>query len=196
MQDFWHDLWVRNETPWDLAGPHPKLGALLAMVQQKPGRALIPGCGRAHEAAPLIEAGYQVSAFDLSETAVAKAKEIHGAAIDFFVADIFSKDSEVFQKEPFDLIFDRAVWCALSPERQPKYIEKCHQLLVSRGLFASIPFTRLADPERKGPPFAIDLAAQSAQMRGRFELVDAYEYAVSSPESFLSSEAICLWQRV
>lgn len=54
-------------------------------------RALVVGCGLGDDARFLFDAGFAVTAFDVSETAVEWAKRLHrDAAIDFRRADLFA----------------------------------------------------------------------------------------------------------
>ncbi|MBI2348719.1 MAG: SAM-dependent methyltransferase, partial [Deltaproteobacteria bacterium] len=56
--------------PWDAGGVPHELAGYLAGAPRG-GRALIPGCGAAYEAAAFHEAGYEVIAIDFSPAAVA-----------------------------------------------------------------------------------------------------------------------------
>jgi SAM-dependent methyltransferase len=54
-------------------------------------RALVVGCGLGDDARFLYDSGFQVTAFDISETAIKWAKKLHAETdIDFHVADLFA----------------------------------------------------------------------------------------------------------
>lgn len=80
----------------------------------KPYKVLDIGCGEGKDAVFLAKNGYDVTAFDISETGIQKAKnlaDIHGVKVDFFKADI--KD---FRAETdYDIIFFKrcASLCAI-----------------------------------------------------------------------------------
>lgn len=74
----------------------------------KPYKVLDIGCGEGKDAVFLAKNGYDVIAFDISETGIQKAKnlaDIHGAKVDLFKADI--KDFRV--ETDYDIIFSSGV---------------------------------------------------------------------------------------
>jgi SAM-dependent methyltransferase len=77
--------------PWAALAPNPALVGWLS--QQPPGdgqRALIVACGLGDDAEEAARRGYQVTAFDLSPTAIAHCHErFPGSAVDYQVADLF-----------------------------------------------------------------------------------------------------------
>jgi SAM-dependent methyltransferase len=77
--------------PWASLAPHPALVAWLdAGLVPAAGRALIVGCGLGDDAEEAARRGYQVTAFDLSPTAIRDGRErFPGSAVDYQVADLF-----------------------------------------------------------------------------------------------------------
>lgn len=76
--------------PWADKAPRSRLAAWLGGHPGEGRLAIDVGCGLGDNAALLAGAGYKVTAFDLSETAVAWAKHRHaGRGIDFHAADLF-----------------------------------------------------------------------------------------------------------
>ncbi|GKT49140.1 putative thioredoxin reductase [Colletotrichum spaethianum] len=87
----WSGFWEEKYTPWDRGGPSLALLDLLttrpdlvppplAPAGQEPSNnnrptALVPGCGKGHDALLLANLGYDVLALDFSPTAIAEAKE-------------------------------------------------------------------------------------------------------------------------
>lgn len=160
MATMWHQRWAEDKTAWDLNGPHPLTHELLVLalklVPRDPRlRWLIPGCGRAHDAKELLEAGIKdVVAKDLVPKAIEEARNIYGrlAGLSFVCGDVtsISKSEEL----SFDGIFDRAMLCALNGVDRTNYVLAMTRLLKPGGVFASIAFARTANLE-SGPPFAI-----------------------------------------
>ncbi|KAK1959668.1 thiopurine S-methyltransferase [Colletotrichum sublineola] len=84
----WSALWEEKYTPWDRGGPSL---ALLDLLTTRPDlvpppqsnsnkpTALVPGCGKGHDALLLANLGYDVLALDFSSTAIAEAKENQSA---------------------------------------------------------------------------------------------------------------------
>ena len=83
----------------------------------RPLRVLDIGCGEGKDAVFLARNGYQVSAFDLADTGLMKARQLAdhiGVTVDFFKADLLS-----FQPEGmYDVIFSSGVFHYLPPEKR------------------------------------------------------------------------------
>jgi SAM-dependent methyltransferase len=77
--------------PWAALAPHPALVAWLDAGHVPPvGRTLIVGCGLGDDAEEAARRGYQVTAFDLSPTAIGDCQQrFPGSAVDYQVADLF-----------------------------------------------------------------------------------------------------------
>ena len=134
--------------PWDAGGVPAELETF---VDTGPiGRqVLVPGCGSAYEAARLAAAGSQVLAVDFSAAAVARARAVTaGSGAVILEADFFELD-----ERRYDLIYERAFMCALTPDRRLDWARQCARLLQPGGRLVGLFFT---DGEASdGPPFGI-----------------------------------------
>ena len=78
----------RAMIPWDWRGPHPFV-VDWARKNKPVGKALVVGCGLGEDAAFLSSLGWEVTAFDISETAIDWAKRIHNESnIKWVVANL------------------------------------------------------------------------------------------------------------
>ena len=116
-------------------------------------KALELGCGTGDNAVWLSQNGFEVSAFDLSEIAIAKAKlkagEI-GVNVNFFVADIF-KDK--IKGAPFELIFDRGVFHSFDKENErDQFAKSVAGYLKDDGHWLSLIGSADEIREGEGPP--------------------------------------------
>ncbi len=77
--------------PWAALAPNPALVSWLSQQPTAAGqRALIVGCGLGDDAEEAARRGYQVTAFDVSPTAIRHCRErFPGSAVDYQVADLF-----------------------------------------------------------------------------------------------------------
>ncbi|KAK1728715.1 S-adenosyl-L-methionine-dependent methyltransferase [Colletotrichum acutatum] len=102
----WSAFWEERFTPWDRGGPSLALLDIIttrpdlipppppppppapshARQQQKKPTALVPGCGKGHDALLLANLGYDVLGLDFSPTAIAEAKENQKAVLAAAVA--------------------------------------------------------------------------------------------------------------
>ncbi|MBO5274669.1 MAG: methyltransferase domain-containing protein [Clostridia bacterium] len=88
----------------------------------EPYRVLDIGCGEGKDAVFLAKNGYEVTAFDIAETGLDKAKklaEYHHVKVDFFRADI----NEYVPNIPFDIIYSSGVLHYISAKRRALFFE-------------------------------------------------------------------------
>ena len=88
------------------AGPEPGPGGWLDQQPPPAGdRALVIGCGLGDDAEEAARRGYQVTAFDLSPTAIRHCRErFPGSAVDYQVADLFQLPAR--WNEAFSLVVE------------------------------------------------------------------------------------------
>lgn len=164
QQAFWDERFAHGFTPWDQAGV-PRAFAEFA-ARRAPCPVLIPGCGRAYEAAWLAEAGWPVRAFDFAAQAVAAAREqlgVHAGVVE--QADFFT------YAPPFapQWIYERTFLCALPRERRADYARRMAELLPAGGMLAGY---FLLGETPGGPPFGIARAALDALLEPYFECIE------------------------
>ena len=170
--EFWEERYAADFTPWDL-GRAPAGLAEWAAAQPHGARVLIPGCGRAYEAAVLAHAGLAVTAIDIALQAVAAARAVLGEVqgVTLLQVDFFAP----LPGEPFALIYERAFACALPPRLWPGWAARCAQLLAPGGrLVGYFLIDEGVDPaHRRGPPFAMRRSELEALLEPHFALAEA-----------------------
>lgn len=170
----WQELWRNGTTPWDQGAAHPLLTELLRLARQSghlQDGALIwePGCGRAHAAAYLAQQGFHVVAEDIAPEAIQTAKNLYQhPRLTLRTGDVFHV-AEADQGR-FDAIYDRAMLCALPPERHADFLRGCAARLKPRGLWLGIPFAAVDRPIDQGPPFALPTPALLKTLEPFFEI--------------------------
>jgi len=94
-----------SKVPWVQGVPNPNLVAWLDARGSHGGRALVVGCGLGDDAEELARRGYDVTAFDISSSAVDWARATHpGSSCEYAVADLLHAPSEWAQA--FDLVVE------------------------------------------------------------------------------------------
>lgn len=84
--------------------------------------ALVVGCGLGDDARFLHDLGFNVTAFDISETAIEWARELHkDTDIEFFIADLFNTPKEWYQA--FEFVLEVYTIQPLPLEIRPKVID-------------------------------------------------------------------------
>nr|WP_285598609.1 class I SAM-dependent methyltransferase [Kineosporia sp. NBRC 101731] len=117
--------------------PDENLVAHLEAGRIRPGRALDLGAGPGRNALFLASRGFTVDAIDLSDKAVAWARERaqkQGLAVNFVVGDAFQEAGGELGG-PYDLIYDSGCLHHLPPHRRVSYRALLERLLAPGGHF-------------------------------------------------------------
>src|SRR5215510_15062820 len=67
---FWEEIYQGNRAGWDLGGPTPAFRRLLLSGEFAPGRAIVLGAGRGHDAREFARQGFTVTAVDFASHAI------------------------------------------------------------------------------------------------------------------------------
>ena len=148
----WEQLYQEQDVesmPWFNANLDPDIEKSLTKLNFTTGNVLDIGTGPGTQAMILAERGFQVTATDLSETAIqkaaAKAQE-KGLNIHWQQDDILN--SKIQGK--FDLIIDRGCFHVFPPENRQDYVNVVDSLLKSQGYLLLKCFSHLET--REGGP--------------------------------------------
>lgn len=114
----------------------------------KPYRVLDIGCGEGKDAVFLAKNGYQVSAFDLADSGLKKARELaeyNRVDVNFFRANI----NEFIPKDTYDIVFSSGVFHYLEPEKRKVFVDLLKEHTAENGLnvinvFVEKPFIDVA----------------------------------------------------
>lgn len=202
-QEFWQGRWQTGATGWDLGKPHPHTARMIDLIAKfhpaATGPVFIPGCGRAHDAAVFCARGFTVVACDFAEDAIAEAKKAYG-----HIKALTLKCQDATLLSPneiaaYDVIFDRAMYCALRPDLRDAYIKSCFDRLKPGGIFASLPFTKIQftaeRPEGSGPPFCVSREEMTTRLHAMFELKHWEPRTDGSCDGRILEETISIWTR-
>jgi SAM-dependent methyltransferase len=151
----WELDYARGTDGWDLGGPAPALRRLAAAHELAPGRMLVLGAGRGHDAREFARHGFQVTAVDFSEYAVAEMRRLADpeAPIEILHHDLFALPGEFHHS--FDYVLEHTCYCAIDPRRRAEYAALVASLLKPGGTYIDLAFP--VDARAGGPPFAVSL---------------------------------------
>jgi methyl halide transferase len=196
----WDQRYREGADSWELGRPAPPLEQFLQTDPRHPlppGRVLVPGCGRGHEAALLAELGFTAIGLDFSAEAIARAQELHGADrwhLRWLQADLFDATAlEAAGIEPGSLqgVLEHTCFCAINPSQRPAYLEAVMRLLAPGGWLLGL-FWCHSRPG--GPPWGSDAAELEQQLTAAGLQQRVWEPAQGSlPER--ANEWLGLWQR-
>jgi SAM-dependent methyltransferase len=125
----------KDALPWDSGVPADELVEYFNSLQSPPKRVLEVGCGTGTNAIWMSEQGCEVTATDISPTAIdlAKAKAENSKKIQFAVSDIVQMLP--VPSNSVDFVFDRGVYHTMTPENRKLFAERIAQALSNGGFW-------------------------------------------------------------
>jgi SAM-dependent methyltransferase len=149
----WEADYQRGTDGWDLGGPTPVFKRLASSNRLKPGRMIVLGAGRGHDAREFSRHGFDVTAVDFSEYVVEQMRKLADAAapIEILHHDIFTLPDEL--NNSFDYLLEYTCFCAIDPQRRAEYADLVTRLLKLGGMYIDLAFP--LDGRNGGPPFAV-----------------------------------------
>ena len=159
---WWDQRYREGSDRWELGTPAPPLQQFLrehGQAPKPPGRVLVPGCGRGHEAALLASLGFEVVGLDFSGEAVREARRLHGeeaGRLTWLQADLLDAEAlEAAGLGPASCVgvLEHTCYCAIDPALRPRYREAVARLLQPEGWFLGL-FWCHGRPG--GPPYGSD----------------------------------------
>ena len=154
-----------TQVPWAKNQAHPYLQEWLQTYSPQPqGKsALVVGCGLGDDAEILASTGYQVTAFDISPSAIAWCKKrFPQSKVNYQVGDLFALNPA--WKDKFDLVFECRNIQALPLDVRSQVIQAIATTVASNGTLLVITRHRDNDTIPEGPPWALS-DAELAQFR-------------------------------
>lgn len=115
----WNQRYLNQDTPWETGTHHPELERLFCHYVKKGQTVLEIGCGTGINANWLNQAGYKVTAIDISPEAIKLAKKnIH--SVNFLCMD-FLKNGHILPC--FAAVYDCAVFQVLREDQRQAFVK-------------------------------------------------------------------------
>ncbi len=162
-QNWFDNVYVKakgdsNQVPWanmtanaylkDWLNQNPQIGKGL--------KALVVGCGLGDDAEALAEKGFNVTAFDISSTAIDWCKQrFPDSSVNYVVADVFDLNKDWIRK--FDFVFEARTIQSLPLKVREQVMEAIAQLVAEKGTLLVVTVTRDTPEEPDGPPYPLSL---------------------------------------
>jgi SAM-dependent methyltransferase len=149
-EQYWTQIYQTENPGWELNQAAPALVEFVPKLKLPKSRVLVLGCGSGNDAALFAQAGHIVTAIDISEEAIQRAKTKYENLknIKWIQADVFHLDSTYNQA--FDIVVEHTCYCAIDPSRRNELIKIWNRVLVHGGFLMGIFFVM---ERRNGPPF-------------------------------------------
>lgn len=117
-------------------------------------KALVVGCGLGDDARYLFDLGFEVTAFDISETAIEWAKRLHkDTTIDFQVADLFAPFRGWLSA--FEFVLEVYTIQPLPLEMRPRVIDAISGFVAAQGKLVVVTRGRENDEQPTELPWAL-----------------------------------------
>jgi SAM-dependent methyltransferase len=196
----WDQRYREGTDGWELGRPAPPLEQFLRADPRRPlppGRVLVPGCGRGHEANLLTTLGFEAIGLDFSAEAIAHARLLYGAErsrLRWLQADLFdvdALDAAGVATASLQGVLEHTCFCAIDPGQRAAYLEAVVRLLAPGGWLLAL-FWCHSRPG--GPPWGSDAPELAQQLTAAGLQQRLWEPAQGSlPER--ENEWLGLWQR-
>src|SRR5690349_5171266 len=149
----WDENYEQGTSGWDLGRPTPVFQRLLSSRELLPGRMIVLGAGRGHDAREFARHSFQVTAVDFSSQAVSEMHRLATAEapVEILQHDIFTLPETLHHS--FDYILEYTCFCAIDPKRRAEYADVVARLLKPDGIYIDLAFP--LDGRKGGPPFAV-----------------------------------------
>ena len=168
--------------PWAELETNPILQEYLQMHLGE-GKAIVIGCGLGDDAFALEEAGFEVTAIDISKTAINWCKDRYAYTnIDFRVQDIFELPEAMLGQ--YDFIFESRTIQSLPLMYRDKIIGAISSLLAPRGKILAIANGKNEGERHNGPPWPLE--RNELRLFENYEL-NELEFSIFAEISGLSS---------
>jgi len=149
---FWEDIYLANDTGWDLGGPTPVFQNLTKYL--KKDRLCILGCGRGYDALMFAKHGFDVTAIDFAPSAIKSLKNLvyrERVKINILNIDMFNLTPEF--NESFDYVIEQTCFCAIHPSRRKEYENLVQNILKINGELIGLWFPLNKKINEGGPPY-------------------------------------------
>ena len=139
---------------WAKGEVNPFLQEYLDTFRGIPSKAIVIGSGLGDDAFALYVAGFDVTAIDISEEAIAWSKErFDGAEIDFRVADLFNLPEELLGE--FDFVFEAFTIQSLPLALRDRVITAISSLMKPDAHLLAVCNAKLDHEQFEGPPWPL-----------------------------------------
>lgn len=191
--DFWQEIYDGGRAGWDLGTPTPAFQRLLVEENFPPGRIIVLGAGRGHDAREFARRGFDVAAVDFADEPVRAMRDLMDADSSHQILqhDIFDLPPEL--DNSFDYVLEYTCFCAIDPARRAEYADLVTRLLKPGGIYIDLVFP--LDSFEGGPPFAVSIEQVLELFTARRFKLLRRESPPDSVKPRRGREALLVWSK-
>ncbi|HEY9690827.1 MAG TPA: methyltransferase domain-containing protein [Oculatellaceae cyanobacterium] len=193
--DNWEQVYQNQNIesmPWFNPDLDLDLQQALSQLNINSGTILDLGTGPGTQAIALAERGFQVTATDLSETAIHQAEQIakpKNLNISWQQDDIINSKLN----QTFDFDFDRGCFHVLPPEQRQDYVKIVHKLLNDQGYLFIKCFSHLQPGEQGPHKFTPEQINEI--FSNHFQILSIKQTVYQGPLNLLPKALFCILQK-
>ncbi len=190
---FWDEIYQNGRAGWDMGGPTPVFRRLANSGAYPPGRMIVLGAGRGHDAFEFSRRGFAVTAVDFADEPVAamRAALDPRAPVEILQSDLFALPPAL--AAAFDYVLEYTCYCAIDPSRRADYADVVTNLLKPGGLYLDLAFP--IDGRPGGPPFAVSTGEVLALFAARGCTLLHREFPPDSVKPRRGAEELLIFRR-
>lgn len=171
-----------SKIPWAQMQPNKFLLEYLQLNVGQ-GKAIVIGCGLGDDAVALCEAGFDVTAIDISESAIAWCQErFDYTDVDFRVQDIYELPEEMLGQ--YDFVFESRTIQSLPLEFRDKMIRAISSLVAPAGKVLAVANGKNAGEKYVGPPWPLE--RNELRLFGNYDM-NELEFSIFSDDTNIST---------
>ncbi len=164
-QNWFDNIYIKakgdsNQVPWANMTANAYLKDWLNQNPQieKNSTALVIGCGLGDDAEILAEKGFDVTAFDISPTAIDWCKQrFPDSTVNYVVADLFDANLTKEWQRNFNFVFEARTIQSLPLQVREQVMAAIAQFVAEEGTLLVVTVTRDTPEEPNGPPYPLSL---------------------------------------
>ncbi len=191
--DFWEDIYKKYDIGWDLGGPTPYFSNIATKLE--PGKLVILGCGRGHDAIIFAKLNFEVTAVDFAPSAITYLKNLceqEKVKVNIIQSDIFSLKNSF--NNYFDYIIEQTCFCAINPGRRGEYEGLAHRILNSTGSLIGLWYPINKAIKDGGPPWGVSISSLKDIFEKRW-IIKEECYSEFSVEKRKQREKLIIFKR-
>ena len=173
--EHWDNRYHAGDTPWDTGHPSSELMRVVEEDKVAPCPAIDLGCGTGSNAIYLAERGFEVTALDISPTALDRGrgkKAKAGVKTRFVLGDVLEPPEDI--GGPYGFVFDRGCYHIVRRINLDQYLQTLEGITRagSLGLFLT---GNANEKLEKGPPTVTEKEIR-AELGRLFEIIRLREF--------------------
>jgi SAM-dependent methyltransferase len=170
----WENRYLAGDIPWESGHPSTELQQVIAEDMIGPCTAIDLGCGTGANAVFLAELGFDVTAIDISPTAVDRGRQrkaTAGVRVRLLTGDVLHPPQDI--GGPYRFFFDRGCYHIVRSIDVGRYLQTLQRITEVGSL--GLVLTGNANEPRIGPPVVSEEEIR-AELGSVFEIVKLREF--------------------